>query len=77
VPNRRVDCKNMNCPMPIVHISRALKSLEVGEQLEVEATDPAFGADVKAWTDYMGHSLDTFDDGPVKRALITKQTKKS
>lgn len=71
--SRRVDCKNMNCPLPIVHISQALRDLAVGEQLEVEATDPAFELDVKAWTEYMGHSLDAFEDGPVKRALITKQ----
>ena len=68
-----LDCKRLNCPMPIVKISKAIRALKVGEQLRVEATDPAFLADVQAWTERMGQRLDkTEDSGPVKVALITK-----
>ncbi len=35
--------------MPIVEIGRVFRKLEVGEQLQVEADDPAFRADVEAW----------------------------
>ena len=67
-----LDCKELACPMPIVKISRKMKSMSEGTQLEVEASDPAFRADIEAWTNRMGFALLEFDDGPVKRAVIEK-----
>ena len=67
-----LDCKNLACPMPIVKVSRAMKEMSDGSELEVEASDPAFRADIEAWANRMGFSLVEFDDGPVKRAVIRK-----
>ena len=67
-----LDCRDLNCPMPIVKISRAMKSMPKGAHLVVEASDPAFRADLEAWIDRMGFSLLEFEDGAVKRALIKK-----
>jgi TusA-related sulfurtransferase len=55
-----LDCKNLNCPMPIVKISRAIKGIEIGDRLVVSATDPAFKADVEAWIRKTGHTLVSF-----------------
>ncbi|MCJ7729137.1 MAG: sulfurtransferase TusA family protein [Sedimentisphaerales bacterium] len=70
--NKLLDCKQLNCPMPIVKISQAMKEMSAGEKLEVEATDPAFGADLKAWVQQMRHELVEFSNGPVQRAVIRK-----
>jgi tRNA 2-thiouridine synthesizing protein A len=67
-----LDCKQLNCPMPIVKISQAMKGMSAGETLEVEATDPAFEADLKAWTTQMGNELLEFSNGAVQRAVIKK-----
>ena len=67
-----IDCKGLNCPVPIVRISQAIKKMEAGQTLEVTADDPAFGADVDAWVNKMGHKLVSFDDGAVQRAVIRK-----
>ena len=68
----QLDCKELNCPMPIVRISQKIKTLESGDLLEVEACDPAFQADLEAWTEKMGHQLVEFTDGDVKRAIVKK-----
>lgn len=68
----KLDCKNLNCPMPIVKISKAFKTLAVGDSLEVTATDPAFRADVEAWVRKTGQRLESFNDGKEKTALITR-----
>jgi tRNA 2-thiouridine synthesizing protein A len=70
--NKFLDCKQLNCPMPIVKISQVMKEMLAGETLEVEATDPAFEADIKAWVRQMGHELVEFSNGPVQRAVIRK-----
>jgi TusA-related sulfurtransferase len=58
--------------MPIVKVSQAIKALATGDLLRVEATDPAFTADVEAWVRRMGHRLVEFHDGPVQQAVIEK-----
>ena len=45
-----LDRKAISCPMPIVRIAKAVKTMSPGQTLEVEATDPSFQADVEAWT---------------------------
>jgi len=70
--NKLLDCKQLNCPMPIVRISQTMKQMSVDEILEVEATDPAFEADLNAWVNQMGHELVEFSGGPVQRAVIKK-----
>lgn len=69
---QKLDCKDLNCPMPIVRISQAIKKLDVGDTLEVEAKDPAFQADLEAWVEKMGHKILDFFDGDIKRAVIEK-----
>ena len=64
--------------MPIVRISQAIRELEVGDQLRVEATDPAFEADVRAWAHRLGHSLESFEDNDgVFCATIRKQPQRA
>lgn len=68
-----LDCKKLNCPMPIVKISKAFKEMVAGDTLEVEATDPAFKADVEAWVRKTGEVLLSFTDSDVKIAVLQKQ----
>ena len=67
-----LDCKGLNCPMPIVRISRAIKTIEPGQLIEVEADDPAFTADVRAWVKRLGHELVRIDEVSPYRAVIRK-----
>ena len=55
-----LDCQNLNCPMPIVKMAKAIKHMEIGDVLEVTATDPAFRPDVEAWARKTGHILESF-----------------
>ncbi|MBL6723770.1 MAG: sulfurtransferase TusA family protein [Rubripirellula sp.] len=66
-----LDCKAISCPMPIVRISKAIKTLTVGQTLEVHATDPSFQADVEAWARRTGNELVSFvTEDNVHTALI-------
>jgi TusA-related sulfurtransferase len=58
--------------MPIVKISQAMKTMACGERLLVEASDPAFKADLEAWVRRLGHRLLEFHDGAIQHAVIEK-----
>ena len=47
----------LQCPGPIMKTYKAMQALEAGELLEVTASDPAFGCDIRAWTKKTGHEL--------------------
>ena len=71
--NVDLDCKGLNCPMPIVKISRAMKELQKGVTLTVTASDPSFKADVEAWVRKMNQKLTSFTDtAGIQTAVIEK-----
>ena len=52
-----LDCKGLLCPIPVVKTARAIKEVEVGHLLLMEATDPGAPPDMEAWSRQTGHEL--------------------
>jgi TusA-related sulfurtransferase len=46
---RVVDARGRRCPLPILDLARHIGDVAVGEQIAVEADDPAARPDVQAW----------------------------
>ena len=46
-----LDVKGASCPMPVVKTKSAADDLDVGEVLEVLATDPGSMSDIDGWAD--------------------------
>jgi tRNA 2-thiouridine synthesizing protein A len=68
-----LDCKGLLCPMPIVKLSKAIKEMQAGQVVLMEATDPGSVPDVTAWSKNTGHPLVAQDrDGNVMRFWIQK-----
>ncbi|MBT6987489.1 MAG: sulfurtransferase TusA family protein, partial [Rhodospirillaceae bacterium] len=38
--DQQLDAKGLNCPLPILRAKKAIKGMETGATLEIEATDP-------------------------------------
>lgn len=71
--DKKLDCRGMACPMPIVKLSKAIKEMLSGEILAVSADDPGFEADVKAWCETTGNELKGLEsEGEVRTAYIAK-----
>ena len=68
---KTLDCRAQQCPMPIVELSIAVRDMQPGDRIVVEATDPAFEPDIRAWAEMTGHSLEGLEIGEVLRATIT------
>jgi tRNA 2-thiouridine synthesizing protein A len=52
-----LDCKGMQCPVPVIKTAQAIKTLEPGQVLELLATDPGVEPDMKAWSSRTGNEL--------------------
>ncbi|MFT4413387.1 sulfurtransferase TusA family protein [Bacillus sp. UMB0728] len=63
-----LDAKGLACPMPIVKTKKAINELEVGDILEIHATDKGAKSDLAAWAKSGGHELlkDSEVDGVLK-----------
>lgn len=73
--NVKLDAKGLACPMPIVRTKKAMKELEAGQVLEVEATDKGSKADMKAWAESTGNDyLGTIEEGEVLKHYLRKST---
>ncbi|MDO9159486.1 MAG: FAD-dependent oxidoreductase, partial [Burkholderiaceae bacterium] len=52
-----LDAVGLQCPGPIMKTFRAVQAMQPGELLEVTASDPAFGRDIRAWAKKTGHEV--------------------
>ncbi|MDP6173014.1 MAG: sulfurtransferase TusA family protein [Rhodospirillales bacterium] len=52
-----VDMTGLKCPLPVLKARKMLKSLEVGDELRVLATDPSAPGDFAAFCAEAGHEL--------------------
>ena len=70
------DARGLKCPLPIIKLSAALKTIPVGEELRVQANDRGFPPDVRAWCDKTGHELVSLDEtDPAHLVAVIRRTK--
>lgn len=73
IADRKIDCLGLFCPMPILKTREAMKTLDLGQVLEMISDDPASDADMRSWSAKTGHELiEVGRDGAVYRFLIRK-----
>jgi tRNA 2-thiouridine synthesizing protein A len=73
VSDRALDCLGLFCPMPVLKVREAIKTMAAGQTLQMLSDDPASEADMKSWTARTGHELVEIDrDGTVFRFVIRK-----
>jgi len=72
-----LNCTHLACPMPILEISKRMKSLKIDDQLLVKATDAGFKLDLEAWAKASGNHIVSFkQEGNILIALIQKKQEK-
>jgi len=56
-PTLELDCRGMNCPLPVLKTKKAIVGLAAGDVLKVIATDPGSVADMAAFSRRTGHEI--------------------
>ncbi|MDH4059162.1 MAG: sulfurtransferase TusA family protein [Cyclobacteriaceae bacterium] len=68
-----LDCSGLMCPMPVVKTAKTIKTMEIGDILEMISTDAGSMPDMQAWANQTKHELlESHDEGGKFRFLIKK-----
>lgn len=71
-----VDARGLFCPQPILRSKKTLKTLELGQVLEILTTDPGSKKDIPAWVHVTGQELLISEDhGPKEFRFLVKRMK--
>ena len=55
--NQELDCRGLNCPLPILKTKKAIDGMSSGEILKMISTDPGSKNDISAWANRTGNEL--------------------
>ena len=55
--DKSLDCFGLLCPMPVIKTAEMMKSMKVGEILEISATDEGIKLDMPAWCKATGNEF--------------------
>ena len=74
MPDRTLDAKGLESPLPILKARRALREVPTGGTLEILVTDPGSVADFESFCDDTGNELtESSQKDGVYRFLITRR----
>jgi tRNA 2-thiouridine synthesizing protein A len=52
-----LDARRLLCPMPVIRVQDKIKTMALGDQLEVVCTDPGVMQDIPAWCRINRHQI--------------------
>lgn len=55
--DKLLDCSGLLCPLPVIKVSKEIKSMQMGQVLKMIATDKGAPADMQAWARQTGNEL--------------------
>jgi tRNA 2-thiouridine synthesizing protein A len=65
-----VDARGSSCPGPIVELSKAYRNANVGDTIELWATDLGVKPDVNAWAQKTKNKIDSITEQQDKIVII-------
>ncbi|MEN3047973.1 MAG: sulfurtransferase TusA family protein [Candidatus Caldarchaeales archaeon] len=73
---RVVDARGSFCPGPLTELIKAYRSAEVGDEIELLATDPGAKSDVSAWAKKSGNEVLEIKDEQGYFRIVVKVVRK-
>ena len=71
---KELDLKGLNCPMPVVKVSKGIKEIEEGQILKAVATDRGSLSDMPAWAETSGNEIVETVEGDGEFIFYIKRT---
>ncbi|MDJ0878660.1 MAG: sulfurtransferase TusA [Halieaceae bacterium] len=70
----QLDARGLYCPEPVMLLHKAVREMQSGELLAVQATDPSTQRDIPRFCTFLGHELvEEREEGDEFHYLIRKQ----
>lgn len=72
--DHQLDARGLYCPEPVMLLHKAVREMQSGELLAVQATDPSTQRDIPRFCNFLGHELvEEREEGGEFHYLIRKQ----
>jgi tRNA 2-thiouridine synthesizing protein A len=69
----QLDAQGLKCPLPVLRVRKYMKTLDIGEELEVLVTDPSAPEDFKLFCEQSGQEfVRTSQDGGVINIILRR-----
>jgi TusA-related sulfurtransferase len=52
-----LDVKRLLCPMPVIRLGEVIEKIDIGDTIQIIATDPGVLHDIPAWCKVHGHKV--------------------
>ena len=72
--NNTLDARGMNCPLPILKAKKTLNTMQTGDLLGIQATDPGSVKDFQAFCDQTGNTLVSSESSNDEYSFVIKKT---
>jgi tRNA 2-thiouridine synthesizing protein A len=70
-----LDLKGLQCPLPVLRANKALRQLELGDELRILATDRAAANDFDNFCRTTGHLLVASDEADGVLTILVRKTR--
>lgn len=73
--HKRLDTSGLMCPEPVMMLHKVIKEVEIGQIVEVIATDPSTLRDIPKFCLFLGHELIEQSETDDTYQFLVKKTK--
>ena len=70
-----IDARGAPCPGPLMELIAQIKLVDVGDELEILATDKGSASDIPLWVDKVGHELIENVEREKHWSIVVRRTK--
>ena len=71
----RIDATGKRCPIPVIELAKHITDVDIGQEVQLLADDPAAAADVAAWCRMRAHDyLGAQDIGGGRTSYTVRRT---
>ena len=70
----KIDACGLQCPGPIMKLKQTMDEINIGQQIEIESTDPAFPRDAEAWCGSTGNRFISKHSSKGKHTVIIQKS---
>lgn len=68
-----IDARNLNCPLPLLRLKKALRDMNGGEVIRVKTTDPAAHLDFGVYAEQTGNLIIEFIEEGDNQVFFVKK----
>lgn len=70
-----IDARGSFCPGPLMELIAAIKTIEVGDEVEVLSSDKGSANDIPAWANKVGHEVVENHEHEDHWSVVVKRSK--